>query len=206
MTATTSGRSGLDRASWRTIEIVVAAMVGVVFGVVYWGWDQADTVLDPVFKGVLGPSVGLLGGPWLLAGVVASFVVRRPGAALLAELLAATVEALLGNQWGATTLISGAFQGLGVELALVIFFYRWFSWPVAAIGGALAALFEFGYEWNAYWQGYAMGWKFAYLGFFMLSGAVIAGVGGWLLVRALAATGAVDALAAGKESAADHAI
>ena len=35
----------------------------------------------------------------------------------------------------------------------------------------------------------------------MLSGAVVAGLGGWALTRALAATGAIDALPAGREAA-----
>ena len=34
--------------------------------------------------------------------------------------------------------------------------------------------------------------------------AIPAGVGGWFLVRALAATGAIDALPAGREAARDH--
>jgi energy-coupling factor transport system substrate-specific component len=40
----------------------------------------------------------------------------------------------------------------------------------------------------------------------MLSGAVVAGVGGWALTRALAATGAIDALPAGQEAARSQAV
>ncbi|MGH3448226.1 MAG: ECF transporter S component, partial [Nocardioidaceae bacterium] len=155
--------------------------------------------------GVLGPGKGLLGGPWLIAGVVGGLVVRRPGAALFAELLAASVEAIFpGQTWGWTTLISGALQGIGVEVALAVFLYKRFGWPVAALSGALAAVAEMCYEWSAYWQGYTFDFKVAYLGLFMLSGIVIAGIGGWWLTRSLAATGAVDALPAGREAAAHH--
>ncbi len=192
----------LRQTSWRTIDIATAAMLGVVFGVVYWGWSAAYTGLSTPFTNLLGPSIGLLGGPWLLAGVVSGLVVRRPGAALFAEVIAAAVEALIGNEWGWTTLVSGALQGVGVEIALVIFLFRYFGWPVAALGGAFAAGLEFCYEWHAYWEGTTIGFKIAYLGFFALSGAVVAGVGGWLLTRALAATGAIDALPAGREDAA----
>ena len=153
-----------------------------------------------------GSAVGLLGGPWLIAGVVGGLVVRRPGAAIYSELVAAAVEALIGNHWGWTTLISGALQGLGVEVALAIFLFRRFSWPVAALGGALAALFEFLYEWNQYWADTTASFKLGYVLFFMLSGAVVAGIGGWALVRALAATGAIDALPAGQEAARSQAV
>jgi energy-coupling factor transport system permease protein len=187
--------------AWRTVDLLSAAMIGVAFGVVYWGWSAAYVALYSPLSSLLGPAVGLLGGPWLLAGVVSGLVIRRPGAALFSELLAATVEALLGNEWGWATVISGSLQGLGVEAVLVVFLFRRFGWPIAAVSGAVAAVFEFGYEWNAYWGGLGLGWKLSYLGFFALSGAVVAGVGGWLLTRALAATGAIDALPAGREAA-----
>jgi energy-coupling factor transport system substrate-specific component len=195
-------RLGFTGTSWRTIDLMATALIGVTFGVVYWGWSAAYTAITtPGVSNALGPAIGLLGGPWLIAGVVGGLVVRRPGAALFAEMLAAMVEALIGNEWGWATLISGGLQGLGVELALLLFLYRRFGWPVAALGAALGALFEFFYEWDAYWQGLSVSWKLQYAGFFMLSAAVIAGIGGWLLTRALAASGAIDALPAGREAA-----
>jgi len=199
---TTPKRSiGLATGHWRTIDLMATALIGVSFGVAYWGWSTAYTTLSTPFTGFLGPFIGLLGGPWLIAGVVAGLVVRRPGAAFFAEVLAAAVSASIGNEWGMATVVSGALQGLGVEIALAIFLYRRFTWPVAALGGILAALLEFLYEWNAYWQGTTLGFKLGYAAFFMLSGAVVAGIGGWFLVRALAATGAIDALPAGREAA-----
>jgi energy-coupling factor transport system substrate-specific component len=190
--------------AWRTIDLLAAAMIGVVLGVAYWGWSSGYTALEAPVSSLIGPAKGLLGGPWLIAGVVGGFVVRRPGAALLAEFLAASVSGILGTQWGATVLLSGLLQGLGVEFALALFGFRVFSVYVAALGGALAAVFETLYEWDAYWAQLTTEWKLGYLGFFTLSGAVVAGVGGWLLTRALAATGAIDALPAGSEAAEDR--
>jgi energy-coupling factor transport system substrate-specific component len=69
------------------------------------------------------------------------------------------------------------------------------------LGGAMAALLEFGYEWHAYWQGTTAAFKVGYLLLFMVSGAVVAGLGGWVLSRAIARTGAIDALPAGREAA-----
>ncbi len=200
-TGAPAGASPSPLARWRSIDLVSTAVIGVVFGVAYWGWSSAYTAFYTPVAGFIGPSVGLLGGPWLLAGVVGGLVVRRPGAALFAELLAAAVEALLGNEWGWATLISGTLQGLGVEVALAIFLFRRFGWPVAMLGGALAATFEFFYEWHAYWQGTTLDFKLGYWGFFVLSGAIVAGLGGWALTRALAMTGAIDALPAGREAA-----
>jgi energy-coupling factor transport system substrate-specific component len=205
-TAMRDGPAGFAVRPWRTIDLVTAALIGVTFGVAYWGWSTAYTALQTPFSNVAGPAVGLLSGPWLIAGVVAGLVVRRPGAALYAELLAAAVEALIGNEWGWTTLISGVLQGLGVEIALAAFLYRRFTWPVAALGGALAAFLEFLYEWHQYWAATSTGFKVSYVALFMLSGAVVAGIGGWALTRALAATGAIDALPAGQEAAHSRAV
>jgi energy-coupling factor transport system permease protein len=203
---TTPSATALGSArSWRTIELITATFIGVVFGVAYWGWSSLYSVISGPIAGVFGSLQGILGGPWLMAGVVGGLVVRRPGAALIAELLAAIVEALLGNEWGWTTLVSGGLQGLGVELALALFLWKRFGPPVAMLGGALAALFEFGYEWHAYYQDTTSGFKVGYVVLFMLSGAIVAGLGGWLLTRALARTGAIDALPAGRDAAMERA-
>ena len=91
----------LPLARWSSIDLMATAVIGVVFGVAYWGWSSAYTALSTPLTGFLGSSIGLLGGPWLIAGVVAGLVVRRPGAALFAELLAAAVEAIARSTSGA---------------------------------------------------------------------------------------------------------
>lgn len=193
--ATTSGRRPRP-----TIEIMSVVMLGVAFGVVYWGWAQLYGVAGGL-QVFAGPLAGILGGPWLIAGVAAGLLVRRPGAALGAEMIAAAVEALLGNHWGATTLLSGFLQGIGVEIVLLVFLFRLFTPWVAALCGIVAVAMEMLYEWNGWMAGYDVAYRAQYTGWFMLSGAVVAGLGGWAMVRALAATGAVDGLAAGREHA-----
>lgn len=185
----------------RTVDLVVAAMLGVAFGVVFWAWDLLYTAPANALQAAFAPLTGLLGGPWLIAGVVGGLLVRRPGAAILTEMVAATVEALLGSQWGWTTLVSGGLQGLGVELALAVFLWRRFGPGVALLAGSLAAGFEVVfYEWHAWYADWAWSWKLAYLALFALSGAVVAGLGGLAMVRALARSGAVRSLPPGRES------
>lgn len=185
--------------SWRTVDLLTVAMLGVAFGVAYWGWNLAYGALSTAAVFAYLPLSGLLAGPWLLAGVVGALVMRRPGAALLCEFIAANVEFLVGNQWGGSVLVSGLLQGLGVEIVFALFAYRRFGVLVAVLGASLAAALESVYEWSAYFPQLPMHDKWAYLGFFVLSGAVVAGLGGWLLVRALAAAGALDAFPAGRE-------
>ncbi|GAA4616739.1 ECF transporter S component [Saccharopolyspora hordei] len=184
---------------YRTIDVVTVAMLGVAIGVAFWGWSQLYQVLSALSAFAFPPTSGLFGGAWLLGGVVGGLVVRKPGAALVTELVAASVEALLGNSWGLSTVVSGGLQGLGVELVLAVFLWKRFGLVVAALGAAVAAAFESVYEWQVYYPDWALPYQLAHLGFFVVSGVVIAGLGGWALVRGLAGTGALDAFGPGQE-------
>jgi len=185
---------------WRGVDLITTAMLGVAFGVVFWGFD---VFIYPVLSAATAgfpPVAELMLGVWLLPAVVGGLVVRRPGAALFTELVAANVSMVLGNEWGAAVLLSGLLQGLGVELVLALFRHRRFGLAVAVLGGVLSAVFEIVfYEWHSFVTEYSVAWKAIFLGCGMVSGAVIAGLGGWLLVRALARTGSLNAFPAGQE-------
>jgi len=190
---------------WRGVDLITAAMLAVAFGVMFWGFN---TFIYPILSAATAgfpPAGELMLGVWLLPAVVGGLVVRRPGAALFTELVAANVSMLLGSQWGVAVLLSGLLQGLGVELALALFRHRRFGVVVAVLGGVLSAVFEIVfYEWQSYVAEYSSAWKAIFLGAGMVSGAVIAGVGGWFLVRALARTGALNAFPPGQEARESH--
>ena len=186
---------------WRTIDLLVAAFLGVALGVVFWGWTNlVDTVGKAAFF-AYAPASGLLLGGWLLAGVVGGLVVRRPGAALLVELVAALVEALLGSHWGITAVYSGLCQGLGAELAFALLRYRRYGVAAAMLAGALSVPFEMVYERLAWYQAWPLRDTLVYSGLSTLSGVVIAGLGGWALTKALAEAGALRAFPPGQEVA-----
>lgn len=175
-------------AAWRTVDLITAVMIGVAFGVAFIGWGQVYNVTTPLFA-ALPPLGGLIGGFWWLPALVAMLVIRRPGAALLAELVAASVEPLLGGQWGIATLGSGLIQGVGVELGFLLFAYRRFTVVPAMIGGALAGLLESPYEWRLYYSEWAVPYVAVYAATMALSGALLGGLVAVALVKALAATG-----------------
>lgn len=185
---------------YRTVDLLVTVLIGAAFGVAFLGYGQLYTLIGPL-TAAFKPAEGLLAGIWFLPAVLAALLVRKPGAALLAEMVAAVLSMLLGSQWGWGTAVSGLMQGGGVELAFLLTRYRRFTLPVAVLGGVLSALLEWGWEKVAYYQ--EMSWAFSgtMLAFFLLSGALLCGVLGWAASRALVATGAVDSLASGREAA-----
>ena len=118
--------------SWRTVDIVVTAAIAVAFGVVFWAWNALWAAATPAFLAV-PPAQNILYGTWLAAGVVAGLVVQKPGAALFAELVAASVSLILGSQWGLDAALSGLFQGAGAELGFALFRYRRWDFVAALL-------------------------------------------------------------------------
>src|SRR5699024_851283 len=127
------GRSGAGRHRWRTRDIVIAAVLGVVIGLIFTLWTFAGyagiRALDPLPPGF----GGLVTGVWLLGGVAGGLVIRKPGAARFVEVLAAVVSMLLGSQWAVETIYSGIAQGLGAELVFLLLGYRRFGLAAAAL-------------------------------------------------------------------------
>jgi len=186
-------------SKWRTIDLVTVAIVSTGLGVAFWGYDTFVWPWVSVITAGYPPIGELQLGVWILPAVVGALLVRRPGAALLAELIAANVELLLGNTWGPTVMISGLCQGIGVEIVFLVFGYKTFGPIVAALGGALSAVIEVIYEFFSYVPDYSMTNKAVYMLSGIISGAVIAGLGGWALLRSLATTGVLSAFAVGRK-------
>lgn len=198
-TPTTGGtRPALLR--WRTIDLVTVAMLGVAIGLAFWGWSQLYHVISAATALAFPPIAGLLSGPWLLGGVVGALVVRKPGAAIGTEVVAASVEALLGNGWGVSNLLIGAIQAFGVEVVLAILLWRRFGLLAALASGAASAVCNAIYSWVVYYSDWSVGAFATYVVLVIISGVLAAGLLGWVLVRALARTGVLDAFPVGRDA------
>jgi energy-coupling factor transport system substrate-specific component len=188
MSAIAGARSRVESTRWRTVDIVVTAAIAVAFGVVFWFWSAFVWVwLKPLGE----PWEYVISGMWLVPAVVAPLIVRKPGAALFAELVAAIVSVVLGSQWGLDTLLSGFVQGAGAELIFGFTLYRSFGPIVAVIAGAGAGVGEALHDIPVYFPTYSAQLQAGIAGLEIVSGAVVAGLGGWLLVRSLRRTGAL---------------
>lgn len=192
MTTTTHGQRG-----WRTVDIVVAAIIAVAFGVVFLAWNAIYTAADPIFA-FLRPAQAILYGIWLLPGVLVGLIVRRPGAAFFGGFVSAAVSVLLGSPYGADALISGAIQGGGAELAFAIGLYRRWDLPFAMLAGALAAVAAAIHDIAVYYPDTGVDFWAIFAGALILSGIVVAGIGSWYLLRALVATGVLGEFEVGR--------
>lgn len=186
--------------TWRPIDIVIVAILGVATGFIFVVWNNIGyawfTAMDNLTPGLGGLAVGI----WLLGGVLGGLIIRKPGAAIFVEVFAASVSAALGSQWGPETLYSGLAQGLGAELIFLIFAYRKFNIVVATLSGIGAGVGAWTLElFLSPNLAKSLEFNIIYLVCVAISGAILAGILGFSLMKSLAKTGALDRFAAGRE-------
>ncbi|HEY1168363.1 MAG TPA: ECF transporter S component [Candidatus Limnocylindrales bacterium] len=184
-----------ESARWRTVDIVVVALLSTAFGVVFFIWNNYVWVWA---SGAGYQAASLVTGAWLLPAVVCPLVVRKPGAALFGEMVAAFVAMLLGNAWGMDSLLSGVLQGTGAELVFAFALYRRWG-PIAAVLASVGAgIGEAIHDTTISYAAYDVPYRAVIAGAEILSAVLIAGIGSWLLVRGLRRTGALDAFSVGE--------
>lgn len=185
-----------ERAAWRTQDLVLLAVIAVVFGAIYWAWLQPYLWIAPI---AAQPGQEMLFGLWFVAGLLGGYIIRRPGAAFLAETLAAFAEVLLGAPAGPILLVTGMMQALGAELVFAANGYRRWGWGTMALAGAVAAIVAL--PWNWFRLGYFTldtGFLVLLLGVRVVSGA-LAGGAAKVVGDLVAATGALNYFAIGRE-------
>jgi energy-coupling factor transport system substrate-specific component len=171
-------------------EITFITILATAMGIAWWAYSFIYDILDPVLKTV--NLSGLLEGWWHLGGVFFAYVIRKPGAALLGETLAATIEGAI-SQWGFSAVLSGLAQGLPVELWFFCCRYQRWNRFTAAIGGMLSALggYAVTYWWYQY-SAYSLSYNLVYLTTILISAAVFGGLGGRSLALRLAKAGVLN--------------
>ena len=181
--------------AWKTRDVVVAAALAVPLGLVFYvwliGWNAAQLV----------PALAhFMGGLYVLAGVLVGYVLRRPGAAFLGEMIAAFVEWPLAP-YGPIILFLGLLQAIGVEAVFAGFRYRNWSLPVLMLAGAVGALAVlFGRFYVAFgYANLAPEEQAIRLVTTILGGAILGGLLGKVIGDALARTGVLNNFPIGRD-------
>jgi energy-coupling factor transport system substrate-specific component len=183
---------------WRTVDIVVAAVLGVAFGVIFWAWGL---LWEGPANAIPLPGRAVIYGVWLVPAVLGPLVIRKAGAGIFTEVVAATVSTFFGSPWGLVTMLYGLFQGVAGEFAFAATGYRQWRLTNALAGGALAGGAAALLDLVNYYPENTMAWKWTYAAILIVSAAAIAGAGGWALTRALTQTGVLDRFPAGRDRA-----
>ena len=187
---TTTQPTATDTApdrGWRTRDIVVTAVIGVAFGVFFFVAGGVWSALAG-----LGPLQNVFYAVWLLPAIVAPLIVRKPGAAFFAEVVAAALSALLGSLWGVDTLMSGIMQGAAAEAVFALTRYRSYSLVTLGAAGLASAAAAFVHDVWFYYSAYAPDVLLLIALWMAISGAIVLPLVAVALVRALRSTGVLD--------------
>ena len=155
-----------------------------------------STALTPLGLSAFG--FELIYGVWFMAATLAAYIIRKPGVALVTEILASVVELLMGNSGGLTVVLTGFIQGLGAEVIFACFRYKKWNLLSMSLASMLSALFIFCYE--LYYLSYyllAPSMLAAQLAVRFVSAIVFSGIICKLAGDALAKTGVVKSYAIG---------
>ena len=155
-------------------DIVVAAVLATACGAIYLGWDLLYKFLPSSINPVAAAGFN---GLWWIAGGIVPYIIRRPGAALLAESIGGFVEFALGSPYGIQAFTIGIAQGIFIELGFMMGGYRrytlpWMLWATAlgGVGNYIYSYFYYGVK------DYTVSVQIGYLVVTMVSGAILAGL------------------------------
>ena len=118
--ARVSGTKGCDHGRHRFSRIRCRLFRGRSLG----GFTQH--LVNPFGLAILANE--FLFGIWFMASAFAGYVLRKPGAATITEMIAALLEVFMGNFYGPIIFVSGFLQGIGTEAGFAAFRYRKFGW------------------------------------------------------------------------------
>lgn len=184
------------KRTWGTMDLVTVATIGIASGVLFAGWNLLWGAAAPLFAAVLPLQYLLLSGTWVIAGPLAGLIVRRPGAALAGEMVAASVSFLLASQWSVDAILSGAAQGVGAELVFAVVGYRLVGARAALAAGALSGVGMALHDLPLYFPGVDAPFAITLAAAMVASSAIIGGLGAHLLRAALRRSGALDLIGA----------
>lgn len=192
-----------EQSAWTLRETLIVAVLGAVFGVLYLGWVQVWLVLQAIFGPV---TMDVVMGFWFIVSIIAAAIIRKPGVALVSEVMAAAVQVLLGSPAGLLLLLTGLVQGAGAEAVFAATRWRRYSLTVLMAAGMGAAVFSFVYTWIRFDYGsLAPGLLVAMFALRLASGALLGGLLGHSIVKALHRTGVLSGLAIDRDARAARA-
>jgi energy-coupling factor transport system permease protein len=177
---------------WRTRDIVIAAVIGVAFAVVFWAWGLVWNGPLAVLSTFALPLRDLGYAVWLIPAVLAPLIIRKPGAAIFAEMVAAVLSALLGTVWGPEVLLAGFVQGAAAEVVFGFTLYRIWSLPVLALAAVASAAAAWVLDWVVYYATIDTTIQVVRLVFMAISAVVIVAGGSVALYRSLKTAGVLE--------------
>lgn len=179
-------------------EIVLTLVLAVALGVAFWGWTFVYDLAKPFLK--LSGLSYLVAGFWILASVLVPNIVRKPGIALVASIMAAFIESLL-THWGLMSVVWGLVQGLGAEVVFFIFSYRKWNLFVLMLASAVSSSFSYVLDIFIYdYKSLSLSLNLLQYSSFVISSLFFAGLLSFLISKRLVKLGILDQFLIAKDA------
>lgn len=140
--------------NWKLKDVIMVGIISVVFAIIYLGFVYFAAFIRPLLTpfGLAPFANEIVFGVWFMAATLAAYIMQKPWVAIIAEMLAALIEVMMGNFYGPMVFISGFIQGLGAEVGFALFRYRRFDLRSLTLASILSAVFSFiwGFFRNSY--------------------------------------------------------
>src|SRR5712672_4508501 len=136
------GQGGKTFVAFTLLEIVIMAIIGVINGVLGTPNAMAGRFFM-TFSGSYGfLAFAAICGGFYIAGPLCGYIIRKPGAATIAETMNGVAQVLSGNPNGVMVLGAGFLQGFMSDMAFAFYGYKNWTLGVVALSGALAPLLQ----------------------------------------------------------------
>ncbi len=136
------------KKSWELRDVIMMACLGLVFAIIYLAVFNVGMAISAALAatGLADFAFDIIYGIWFMAGTLGAYIIRKPGAGLISELLASVIELLFGNSGGVAVVITGLIQGAGTEAGFAAFRYRKWNLASMSLAGILSGCFIYIYE------------------------------------------------------------
>jgi len=121
-----------------TIDVLLLGVIAAIYGVLFTLWWDVYYLV----KAIGGPIVARLVtyGLWFMPAPLAASIIRKPGSAILGEVLPALIETMVPTVGGISNIIYGVAQGVFSEIPYAVSMYRKYTLLHSVFSGALPAI------------------------------------------------------------------
>jgi energy-coupling factor transport system permease protein len=169
-------------------DLIMLAVVSAVGALAYTGLNFPTSALNAAG----GPLAGaIMTGLFAWTYVINYMLIRKPGAALATGIIGTLLQVVLGNPAGVYTIGWGVLLGVAYEACFAAAGYRRMSLPIFMVAAAAASQFQTVWSWVLYGWSHAVSQYWLSIPINMVSGAIFAGLLGYLIGRAIMRTGLV---------------
>lgn len=189
--------------NWKLKDILMIAIVGVLFAFVFMGANYLGVALTAALTPVGLAPLGyqLIYGLWFMAASFGAYIIQKKGAATISEVLAASIEMMMGGMFGPMVLVNGFIQGFGFEIGLILTGYKKYNMASMCLGSVTCALISYVSEFFFYgYSAYSIGMNLMLIVVRVISSILFTGILSKVLADGLAKAGVLRGYALGMKS------